>query len=73
MIWYWFLDYSEKLSEQDFFELLDTGLCSQFVEFLEIYEGKGYYIPFVTTSGYLSHTSSRNLLKLDVPKKTSIN
>lgn len=52
------------MSEDDFFDLLEYSLCADFVEYLELVEGKGYYIPFVTTINYLTHQSSKASLKL---------
>lgn len=64
MMWWWQGKEGVKMSEDEFFELLEYSLCSDFVEYLEIVEGKGYYIPFVTTINYLTHTASRSALKL---------
>jgi hypothetical protein len=63
MMWWW-SDGNEKMTEEDFFDMLDNGICSDFVDFLEIYEGKGYYIPFITTSSYLTHPASRKALNI---------
>lgn len=62
MKWWWYGKDGVSMSEDDFFEMLDKSLCSEFVDYLEIVEGKGYYIPFITTMNYLTHTVSRNSL-----------
>lgn len=62
MKWWWCGEDGVSMSDDDFFEMLDKGLCSEFVEYLEIVEGKGYYIPFITTINYLTHPVSRNSL-----------
>jgi len=59
MMWWWEGKEGVKMSEDEFFELLEYSLCSDFVEYLEIIEGKGYYIPFVTTINYLTHKASK--------------
>lgn len=66
MKWWWIGSEKEgkSMSEDDFFELLEYSLCSDFVEYLEIVSEKGYYIPFVTTVNYLTHQSSRVALKI---------
>lgn len=52
------------MSEEEFLDLMENSLCADFVEFLEIFEGKGYYIPFITTVNYLTHPSSKASLKI---------
>lgn len=64
MKWWWSGKEGMSMSEDEFFELLEYSLCSDFVEYLEIFEGKGYYIPFVTTVNYLTHPSSRNAFNI---------
>ena len=66
MKWWWmgFEKEGRSMSEDEFFELLEYSLCSDFVDFLEIVTNKGYYVPFVTTSGYLTHPTSRVSLKI---------
>jgi hypothetical protein len=68
MMWWWSNIKGETMSEDDFFEMLDNGLCAEFVEFLEIVEGKGYYIPFITTASYLTHPASRKSLNIKEKK-----
>lgn len=66
MKWWW-MGYEKEgrsVSEDEFFDLLDHGIISEFVEFLEIVTNKGYYIPFITTSNYLTHPTSRVSLKI---------
>jgi len=63
MKWWWSGKEGVNMSEDEFFELLEYSLCSDFVEYLEIVEGKGYYIPFITTINYLTHPSSKKLIK----------
>ena len=72
MMWWW-SDKGEKMSEEDFFDMLDKGVCSEFVDFLEIYEGKGYYIPFITTISYLTHHASRKALNIKNEKNSYLN
>jgi hypothetical protein len=62
MKWWWHGKDGVSMSDDDFFEMLDEGLCAEFVEYLEVTEGKGYYIPFITTMNYLTHPVSRNSL-----------
>ncbi len=64
MMWWWSDVKDETMSEDDFFDMLENGICSDFVEYLEIYEGKGYYIPFITTTSYLTHPASRKSLSI---------
>lgn len=64
MKWWWYGNDGVSMSEDDFFEMLDKGLCAEFVDYLEIVEGKGYYIPFITTMNYLTHSVSRNSLAI---------
>lgn len=64
MMWWWQGKEGVKMSEDEFFELLEYSLCSDFVDYLEIVEGKGYYIPFITTVNYLTHTATRNSLNI---------
>ena len=64
MMWWWSDVKDETMSEDDFFDMLENGICSHFVEYLEIYEAKGYYIPFITTASYLSHPASRKSLSI---------
>lgn len=47
------------MTEEDFFQLLDNGICSDFADYLELVDGKGYYIPFVTTINYLTHPTTK--------------
>ena len=54
--------YLDALDE--FIELMQKTLCADFVDYLEIYEDSGYYIPFITTVNYLTHSESRKALKL---------
>jgi hypothetical protein len=60
MKWWWSGKDGVKMTEEEFFELLDDGICSEFSDFLELLEGKGYYIPFVTTVNYLSHPTTKS-------------
>lgn len=62
MMWWWQGKEGSKMTEEEFFELIEFSLCSEFAEYLEIYEGKGYYIPFITTVNYLTHPSSKAAL-----------
>ena len=60
MKWWWHGKEGIHMSEDDFFDMLEYSLCADFVEFLEVIEGKGYYIPFISTINYLTHPVSRN-------------
>ncbi|NDC29911.1 MAG: hypothetical protein EBZ58_03010 [Bacteroidetes bacterium] len=64
MKWWWSGKESVTMTEKDFFDLLDEGLCSEFVDYLEIVEGMGYYIPFITTMNYLTHPTSKAAFKI---------
>lgn len=64
MKWWWSGKDGVSMSEDEFFELLDESLCADFVEYLELLDGKGYYIPFVTTINYLTHPTSKSALKI---------
>lgn len=63
MKWWWKDNEGIKMSEEEFLDLMENTLCADFVEYLEINEGKGYYIPFITTTNYLSHPVSKSALK----------
>jgi hypothetical protein len=64
MKWWWSGQTGETMTEDEFLELMDNSLCSDFVDFLEVIENKGYYIPFITTVNYLTHSVSRSSLKI---------
>lgn len=64
MKWWWSGQTGETMTEDEFLELIDNSLCSDFVDFLEVIENKGYYIPFITTVNYLTHSVSRSSLKI---------
>lgn len=55
-------DYLDEIER--FIELMEKTLCSDFIDYMELYEGVGYYIPFITTINYLTHAESRKALKL---------
>jgi hypothetical protein len=60
MKWWWSERNFETLTETEFFDLLEYTLCANFVEYLDIIGEKGYLIPFVATTGLLSHKASRS-------------
>jgi|LakMenE01Jun11ns_1017448.scaffolds.fasta_scaffold9683149_2 hypothetical protein len=62
MKWWWSGKDGVSMAEDDFFEMIEYSLCADFVEYLEIVEGKGFYIPFITTMNYLTHPSSKKSL-----------
>jgi hypothetical protein len=64
MKWWWSDKNGESMTEDDFFEMIELSLCSDFIEYLEVLENKGYYIPFITTINYLTHPVSRNVFKI---------
>lgn len=47
-----------------FLELMEQTSCSEYLDFIDLLEGIGFFIPFLTTIGYLSHPESRKNLKL---------
>ena len=59
MKWWWSGKEGVTMKDEEFFQLLEEGLCSEFVEYLEVIEGLGYYIPFITTVNYLTYPTSR--------------
>jgi hypothetical protein len=62
MKWWWSGKDGDSMSEDDFFEMIENSLCADFIEYLEVIENKGYYIPFITTINYLTHPSSKKSL-----------
>ena len=64
MKWWWSGKQGSTMTDDEFFDLLDNSLCSQFTEYLELYEGLGYYIPFITTINYLTHPISKSTFKI---------
>jgi hypothetical protein len=64
MKWWWNDKNGESMTEDDFFEMIELSLCSDFIEYLEVLENKGYYIPFITTVNYLTHPVSRKAFKI---------
>jgi hypothetical protein len=56
---------SDPYDEIDqFIEMIEKTLCADFIEYMELVEGIGFYIPFITTVNYLSHPESRKHLKI---------
>jgi hypothetical protein len=55
------------LSDDDldaFLEMIEHTLCSDYLDYMEMIDGVGFYIPFITTLNYLTHPVSRKALKL---------
>ena len=51
------------MSEEDFFDMLEISLCSDYAEYLQV-DVNVCCIPFITTLNYLTHPASRKLLKI---------
>jgi hypothetical protein len=71
MKWWWSGKDGVSMDEDDFFEMVEYSLCADFIEYLEIVEGKGFYIPFITTMNYLTHPSSRKSVAIKDYSKLS--
>lgn len=55
------------MSEDDidaFVRLLEDTICADYIDYMELLEGVGLYIPFMTTNDYLSYPSARKILKI---------
>lgn len=53
------------MSEDDidaFVSLLEGTICSDYIDYMEMLEDVGLYIPFMTTIDYLSHPLVRKTL-----------
>lgn len=48
--------------DSDLIDALENSICAEYMEYLELLEGVGYYIPFVTTINYLTHAESKKAL-----------
>lgn len=47
-----------------FLQMMEETLCADYLDYMEMIEGVGFYIPFITTLNYLTHPSSRKAIVL---------
>lgn len=49
--------------KDDTFDVPADSICQDYMEYLDVIsDGSGYYIPFITTVNFLTHTEARKLI-----------
>ena len=56
--------------KDDVFDLPEDSICKEYLEYLDIIsDGSGYYIPFITTHNFLTHTEARKIITGEIKLK----